>query len=180
MSAATVAFSEAGSAAKTGGGPQVETVAVTARSVWDTENRGCGFRHDIFRGYLHNGREEVDGDWERCVRSCVDCALIRTWWSAPEALCQECELSRVDTKHCRVDTKHTRSGGTGITRDPVGRETHAIRWDMKHTGPVGQEIHRSGGTGNTRDPVGHETHKSGGTGNTRVRWDRKYTGSGGT
>ena len=101
MSAANDAFSKADSAAG-GGGPQVETVAVTAGSVWDTENRGRGFRHDIFRGYLHNGREEVDGDWERCVRSCVDCALIRTWWSAPEALCQECELSRVDTKHCRV------------------------------------------------------------------------------
>ena len=85
MSAANDAFSEADSAAKTGGVPRVETVAVTAVSVWDSENRGRGFRQDIFCGYLNNGREEVDGDWERCVESCVDCALIRSWWSAPEA-----------------------------------------------------------------------------------------------
>ena len=159
MSAANDAFSKADSAAG-GGGPQVETVAVTAGSVWDTENRGRGFRHDIFRDYLHNGREEVDGDWERCVRSCVDCALIRTWWSAPEALCQECELSRVDTKHCRVDTKHTRSGGTMKHTGSGGTMKHTgSGGTMKHTGPVGQEIHRSGGTGNTQDPVGHEIHR---------------------
>ena len=59
-----------------------------------------------------------------------------------------------------------------VGRDPVGHETHRIRWD--------NETHKSGGTGNTqvewtgntRDPVGQETH--------RIRWDMKHTGSGGT